>query len=90
MQKISRKKNRLALLSMVLFVAFLLIGRLLYNGILTALSTLFMVLMLVLLFTANRCPACGEYFRGIFWSKPTAGYCRKCGKLIEFDDSGNN
>lgn len=32
-----------------------------------------------------RCPHCGTHFRGLDPSKPDAGYCRKCGKLMEFD-----
>ena len=32
-----------------------------------------------------KCPHCGTHFRGLNASKPDAGYCRKCGKLMEFD-----
>ena len=30
---------------------------------------------------------CGTFFRGGEWSKPHAGYCNKCGKLMEYDDT---
>ena len=47
----------------------------------------FLIVGTVLLFCANRCPYCGTFFRGGGWSKPHAGYCNKCGKLMEYDDT---
>ena len=41
----------------------------------------------VLMLTANRCPYCGKRARTIEWSKPDAGNCKKCGKLMEYDDT---
>ena len=46
-----------------------------------------MVISAVLMLIANSCPHCGNGFRGGSWSKPHAGYCNKCGKLMEYDDS---
>ena len=34
----------------------------------------------------TKCPHCGTSFRGVYLSAPNAGYCRKCGKLMEFDE----
>ena len=34
----------------------------------------------------NRCPHCGTFFRGTFWSEKDAGYCRGCGERLIFDD----
>ena len=33
----------------------------------------------------QRCPHCGTFFRGTFWSEKDAGYCRKCGQRMTFD-----
>ena len=41
----------------------------------------------VLMMISNRCPYCKTMFRGGEWSKPNAGYCNKCGKLMEYDDT---
>lgn len=87
MKKVSRAKNRLSLISLIIFLALISIGYLLKNVIMMVSSFPFLFITFILLFTANRCPFCGELFRGIYWSKSTAGYCRKCGKLIEFDDN---
>ena len=46
-----------------------------------------LVIGVVLMLIANRCPHCGNGFRGGSWSKPHAGYCNKCGKLMEYDDT---
>ena len=39
----------------------------------------------VLYFSAFRCPHCGAFFRGVPWSGPDAGFCRKCGQKMEYD-----
>jgi hypothetical protein len=36
-------------------------------------------------FYFQRCPDCGHFFRGLYWSQEDAGYCRKCGRHITFD-----
>lgn len=87
MKGISRRKSRMAIISMILFVAFLSLGYITFNGYLMIGSLLFLVIWLILFLTTNRCPYCGEHFRGFRWSEPSAGYCRKCGKLMEYDDA---
>ena len=47
----------------------------------------FLIVGTILMFYANRCPYCGTFFRGGEWSKPHAGYCNKCGRLMEYDDT---
>ena len=51
------------------------------------LSIACLVMGAILMLIANRCPHCGNGFRGGSWSKPHAGYCNKCGKLMEYDDT---
>ena len=83
---INRTRTRIALISMVLFIVFLILGKISWNDYLIAASILFLIVWLILFLMTNRCPHCGERFRGMYWSEPSAGYCRKCGKLIEYDD----
>ena len=36
----------------------------------------------------ESCPHCGKVTRrSLRWSKPDAGYCSHCGKLMKFDDA---
>ena len=86
---ISRTKNRVALVLQLSFVLILLVGRLLSNEIIMLISLAPFIAGVILMLSANRCPCCGEFFRGLYWSKPNAGYCRKCGELIKFDDDDN-
>ena len=40
------------------------------------------------LIASQSCPCCGKWTqRSLHWSKPDAGYCRHCGKLMEYDDT---
>ena len=40
------------------------------------------------LIATQRCPHCGKWTqRSLHWSKPEAGYCSHCGKLLKFDDA---
>ena len=83
---ISRAKNRLAQVLLYAFLFLMLVGYISSNRVIMLISLPSFLAGVILMFSTNRCPYCGEYFRGLYWSKPNAGYCVKCGKLIEFDD----
>ena len=83
---ISRAKNRLAQVLLYAFLFLMLVGYISSNRVIMLISLPSFLAGVMLMFSTNRCPYCGEYFRGLYWSKPNAGYCVKCGKLIEFDD----
>ena len=83
---ISRAKNRLAQVLLYSFLFLMLVGYISSNRVIMFISLPSFLAGVILMFSTNRCPYCGEYFRGLYWSKPNAGHCVKCGKLIEFDD----
>ena len=85
-KRVSRAKNRLAIILLLSFVSFFFVGLGLRSKVLTYVSFLPFIACVILMLSTNQCPHCGEYFRGLYWSKSNAGYCRKCGELIEFDD----
>ena len=87
---VSRAKNRVALVFLYSFLAFMLIGYCLSNRVIMLISVPLFIAGVILMFSTNRCPYCGEAFRGLYWTKPNAGHCVKCGKVIEFDDYDNN
>lgn len=82
---VSRVRNRLAIGMIIAFLVFYLYGSMMKSSVLMCISIAPFVIGFVLLITTNRCPHCGEYFRGAYWSKD-AGFCCKCGKKIYFDD----
>lgn len=86
---VSRRKNRAALILLFAFTFLLLVGYILSNRVIMLISSLLFIPCIIFMFSANRCPHCGEFFRGLYWAKSNAGYCSKCGKLIEFDDCDN-
>ena len=86
---ISRAKNRLALILLYSFLFLVVVGYISSNCIIMLISVPLFIAGVILMFLTNRCPYCGEHFRGLYWSKPNAGHCVKCGKVIEFDDCDN-
>lgn len=82
---VSRKRNRLCMILLWAVIILLLIGYFIKSPAMMYCSIGILILASVLMLTTNRCPNCGEHFRGIFWSKE-AGFCSKCGKKIYFDD----
>ena len=86
---LNRKLTRLWMTFMagsLFFMLFLLVSEG-GAGIFAFLSIACLVMGAILMMIANRCPHCGNGFRGGEWSKPHAGYCNKCGKLMEYDDT---
>ena len=86
---VSRTKNRVALVLLYSFLVFMLVGYFLSNRVIMLISIPLLIAGAILMFSTNHCPHCGEYFRGLYWSKPNAGHCIKCGEIIEFDDCEN-
>ena len=86
---VSRTKNRVALVLLCSFLVFMLVGYFLSNRVIMLISIPLLIAGVILMFSTNHCPHCGEYFRGLYWSKPNAGHCIKCGEIIEFDDYEN-
>lgn len=86
----SRNKNRIALILLYSFAVLMIIGFLCSSTILMLAALVLFVPFTIIYFSINRCPHCGEFFRGLYWSKPNAGHCVKCGKMIVFDDCENN
>ena len=85
-KRVSRLKNRLAIMFLGSFACLLLVGFGLSNQVLMCVSVPLFLACVILMLSTNRCPHCGAHFRGLYWSKPDAGYCRECDELIEFDD----
>ena len=84
--KISRSRAKAAMRLQWISIAALLVS------VLTVKWYIMLIAIVFTFFVAQNadevctCPHCGEHFRGLNVSKPDAGYCRKCGKLMEFDE----
>ena len=83
---ISRPLFRTSLVLICACLVLFLIGFAFRIGALIPLSLPLLLIGGYLRFLSGRCPYCGQVFRGLFWSSPDAGYCVKCGNLMEFDD----
>lgn len=85
MKKISRKKTRISLTFILVGMIFIILGSLSTSMRLYTIGVVSIVVGIIIFFTVNKCPYCGKYFRGMYWSKKDAGYCKKCGKKLEYD-----
>lgn len=86
----SRLKNRVALILLGIIAFLMIIGCLCSSRAMMLAAMVLLIPFSVLYLSMNRCPHCGEFFRGLYWSRSNAGHCVKCGKIITFDDSENN
>jgi hypothetical protein len=86
----SRKKNRVALILLSIIAFLMIIGCLCSSRAMMLAAMVLLIPFSVLYLSMNRCPHCGEFFRGLYWSRPNAGHCVKCGEIITFDDSEND
>lgn len=85
MKRLSRTAARVDALLYLLGVALILLGAFVQQAVLWGIGIVLLVGAFILQIIANRCPHCGAYFRGLFLFAPDAGYCKKCGKKLEFD-----
>ncbi len=83
--KLSRIKTRVSLLLTLTGAAGVIVGAIYSKALLSIIGLVLLMVGSIMLLLTNRCPYCGDIFRGLSWSKPDAGYCRKCGKKIEYD-----
>lgn len=83
--KLSRIKTRVSLLLTLTGAAGVIVGAIYYKALLSIIGLLLLMVGSIMLLLTNRCPDCGFSIRELFWSKPHAGYCRNCGKKIEYD-----
>lgn len=84
-RKLSRTGVRLAAFFHYIAVPCTLLGLITAPQLLLA-AIVLLGIATVLQLWYQRCPRCGTFFRGIYWSKTDAGYCRGCGKRLIFDD----
>lgn len=82
---ISRTKHRLSYVCFFAALAICLFGAIGQQRVVILIGALCLIAAAIMLLVVNCCPYCGESFRGLYWSQ-SAGFCRKCGKRIEFDD----
>lgn len=84
--KISRSKAKFAIRMLRIAVAALLVSLITIKWYIMLIALGFAFFAAQNADSVSKCPYCGTHFRGMDASKPDAGYCRKCGKLMEFDE----
>lgn len=84
---VSRKKTRIAIALLAVVAVIILVGILVKQSTVLMIGAIALLADYVLLLSTTRCPNCGEYFFGLYWSKKRdVGLCKKCGEHIQFDD----
>lgn len=87
MNRLSRKKTRICIILTGVFIGIMVLSTLLQSRAIWGIGVLVGLCWGFLLDQTSRCPHCGRFFRGLSWSKPHAGYCRYCGKQMDYDDA---
>ena len=85
MKKVNIRKIRIAQWCMICGALLCLLAAVIHSILLWSIAAVLLLTGLLLSLSANRCPYCGEYFRGISFGARDGGFCRKCGRKIEFD-----
>ena len=86
-KRLSRRKERRAVVLTALVIVLGLLGKFVGGALLLTLFCVVLVVWFAGVMENRKCPYCGKVTRrGIYWSKPDAGYCWCCGKLMKFDD----
>ncbi len=85
MKKISRTKTRIAIILLAAGVIFSCAGLYFSSMRLWACGVFPLLAGIILYYSISRCPYCGCFFKRPRWSWPTAGYCKRCSKLLEYD-----
>jgi len=85
-RRISRWQNRVSLIFVLAFGAFFIMGRIFKDERFMIVALIMFIVGFCFMVSSNRCPNCGRFFMGHYWSEPDAGPCKRCGELLEFDD----
>ena len=87
-KRLSRSKERRVIVLTALVIVLGLLAKFVGGVALPVLFCVVLVIWFVSAIENRRCPYCGKVTRyGVCWSKPEAGYCSHCGKLLKFDDA---
>ena len=83
MKKPSIRRNRIALVLISIGTLIFVMG--MSSLIAMGVGAVLLIAGFVLALRENRCPYCGESFRGIHWNADHPFHFNRCGKRIEFD-----
>lgn len=84
--RLSKRKAKRAALLLGLVLAILVLGLVIASAAVMIAGLLAAVAAAMYTDGACKCPHCGTYFRGIHPGQMDEGYCRKCGKLMQYDE----
>ena len=85
MKKLNRTLTRVSSLCFIFATPLVCMGGLLNTYVFWTPGAILLAAGLGLMLYVDRCPYCGTMFRGLRWNEPNAGYCNKCGQLMEYD-----
>lgn len=84
--RLSKRKAKKASLLLGMVLAILVFGLVIASAVVMIAGLL--AAFAVALYTDDvcKCPHCGMHFRGVHIGQMDEGYCRKCGKLMKYDE----